>query len=161
VRCSGDRRSVARADSKVFDAAYSWVECADFVPAVLTGITAPDAIKRSRCAAGHKAMFANDWGGLPAKEFLAKRDPKLGELRDRLYDKTDTIDVAAGKLTEQWAEKLALPAGIPVAVGAFDAHLGGVGSGIAPGKLVKIIGTSTCDMIVSEPGQQLPDVPGI
>ena len=150
-----------RTDSKVFDAAYSWVECADFVPAVLTGITAPDAMKRSRCAAGHKAMFANDWGGLPAKQFLAKLDPKLGELRDRLYDKTDTIDVAAGKLTQQWAEKLALPAGIPVAVGAFDAHLGGVGSGIAPGKLVKIIGTSTCDMIVSEPGQQLPDVPGI
>ncbi len=150
-----------RTDPKVFDAAYSWVECADFVPAVLTGITAPEAIKRSRCASGHKAMFANDWGGLPAKEFLAKLDPKLGELRDRLYDKTDTIDVAAGKLTQQLAEKLALPAGIPVAVGAFDAHLGGVGSGIAPGKLVKIIGTSTCDMIVSEPGQQLPDVPGI
>jgi len=150
-----------RTDPKVFDAAYSWVECCDYVPAVLTGVTKPDVIKRSRCAAGHKAMFADDWGGLPAKDFLAKLDPKLGALHDRLYSKTDTVDIPAGKLTEEWAKKLGLPAGIPVAVGAFDAHLGAVGSGIAPGRLVKIIGTSTCDMIVSEPGRQLPDVPGI
>ncbi len=150
-----------RTDAKVFDAAYSWVECCDYVPAVLTGVTRPEAVKRSRCAAGHKAMFANDWGGLPAKDFLAKLDPKLGRLHDRLYTKTDTVEVAAGNLTEQWAQKLGLRAGIPVAVGAFDAHLGAVGSGIAPGRLVKIIGTSTCDMIVSEPGRQLPDIPGI
>ena len=150
-----------RTDPKVFDAAYSWVECCDYVPAVLTGVTRPEAVKRSRCAAGHKAMFANDWGGLPAKDFLAKLDPKLGRLHDRLYTKTDTVEVAAGNLTEQWAQKLGLRAGIPVAVGAFDAHLGAVGSGIAPGRLVKIIGTSTCDMIVSEPGRQLPDIPGI
>jgi L-ribulokinase len=106
-------------------------------------------------------MFANQWGGLPAKDFLAKLDPKLGELRDRLYQETYTVETEAGKLTEEWAKKLGLPAGIPVAVGAFDAHLGAVGSGIAPGKLVKIIGTSTCDMLVSEASKQFPDIPGI
>jgi len=150
-----------RADPKVFDAAYSWVECADYIPGVLTGTGKPDVVKRSRCAAGHKAMFANQWGGLPAKDFLAKLDAKLGELYDRLYKETYTVDVAAGKLTEEWAKKLSLPGGIPVAAGAFDAHLGAVGSGIAPGKLVKIIGTSTCDMLVSEATEGFPDIPGI
>ena len=150
-----------RADPKVFDAAYSWVECSDYIPGVLTGTGKPDVVKRSRCAAGHKAMFANQWGGLPAKDFLAKLDAKLGELYDRLYKETYTVEVAAGKLTEEWATKLGLPAGIPVAVGAFDAHLGAVGSGIAPGKLVKIIGTSTCDMLVSEATEGFPDIPGI
>jgi L-ribulokinase len=150
-----------RADPKVFDAAYSWVECCDYIPAVLTGTEKPEAMKRSRCAAGHKAMFNANWGGLPAKDFLAKLDPKLGELRGRLYDKTYTVKTEAGKLTQQWAKKLGLKAGIPVAVGAFDAHLGAVGSGIAPGKLVKIIGTSTCDMLVEEAGRQLTDIPGI
>jgi L-ribulokinase len=150
-----------RTDPKVFDAAYSWVECCDYIPAVLTGTEKPWMMKRSRCAAGHKAMFNADWGGLPSKDFLAKLDPKLGELRGRLYDATYTIETEAGKLTQQWAKKLGLKTGIPVAVGAFDAHLGAVGSGIAPGKLVKIIGTSTCDMLVSEQGKQLADIPGI
>jgi len=150
-----------RTDPAVFDAAYSWVECCDYIPAVLTGTTKPDMIKRSRCAAGHKAMFGEQWGGLPAKDFLAELEPKLGELYDRLYKKPFTVKTQAGTLTEQWAQKLGLPAGIPVAVGAFDAHLGAVGSGIAPGKLIKIIGTSTCDMLVSESSRELADIPGI
>ncbi len=150
-----------RVDPKVFDAAYSWVECCDYITAVLTGTETPEDIKRSRCAAGHKAMFCSDWGGLPAKDFLTALDPKLGELRDRLYKETYTVATRAGELTDKWAKKLGLPAGIPVAVGAFDAHLGAVGSGIAPGKLVKIIGTSTCDMLVAETGQKLADIPGI
>ncbi len=150
-----------RADPKVFDAAYSWVECCDYIPAVLTGTEKPEAMKRSRCAAGHKAMFNADWGGLPAKYFLEKLDPKLGELRSRLYDKTYTVETEAGKLTQQWAKKLGLKAGISVAVGAFDAHLGAIGSGIGTGKLVKIIGTSTCDTLVAESGKQLADIPGI
>jgi len=150
-----------RTDPRVFNAAYSWVECSDYIPGVLTGTQKPDVVKRSRCAAGHKAMFSNQWGGLPAKDFLAKLDAKLGDLYDRLYKDTYTVDVAAGNLTEEWATKLGLPAGIPVAVGAFDAHLGAVGSGIAPGKLVKIIGTSTCDMLVSEATEGFPDIPGI
>ena len=150
-----------RTDPKVFDAAYSWVECCDYIPAVLTGTEKPEVMKRSRCAAGHKAMFNADWGGLPAKDFLAKLDPKLGELRYRLYDKTYTVETEAGKLTQQWAKKLGLKAGISVAVGAFDAHLGAIGSGIGTGKLVKIIGTSTCDTLVTESGKQLADIPGI
>jgi len=150
-----------RVDSRVFDAAYSWVECADYIPAILTGTHQPGAIKRNRCAAGHKAMFNDEWGGLPAKDFLAKLDPRLGELRDRLYDKTYTVQSKAGGLTKQWAGKLGLKAGIPVAVGAFDAHLGAVGSGIAPGRLVKIIGTSTCDMLVWPADADLADIPGI
>ncbi len=150
-----------RTDPKIFDAAYSWVECCDYIPAVLTGTEKPEAMKRSRCAAGHKAMFNTDWGGLPAKDFLVKLDPKLGELRGRLYDKTYTVEAEAGKLTQQWAKKLGLKAGISVAVGAFDAHLGAIGSGIGTGKLVKIIGTSTCDTLVAESGKQLADVPGI
>ena len=150
-----------RVDPEVFDAAYTWLECADYIPAVLTGTTRVEDIPRSRCAAGHKAMYNAEWGGLPAKDFLAKLDPKLGDLRDRLYDETYTIETPAGKLSDDWAKKLSLVPGIPVAVGAFDAHLGAVGSGIAPGILVKIIGTSTCDMLISETTKKFPDIPGI
>ncbi|MCJ7693207.1 MAG: ribulokinase, partial [Sedimentisphaerales bacterium] len=150
-----------RVDSKVFDAAYTWVEHADYMTSLLTGTTDPQKVKRCRCAAGHKAMFNDQWGGYPAKDFLAKLDPKLGSLRDTLGDKTYAVDEKAGDLTDQWAQKLGLKAGIPVAMGAFDAHLGGVGSGISTGKLVKIIGTSTCDMAVWPADKKLADIPGI
>ena len=145
----------------VFDAAYSWVELADFVPAVLAGITDPKAIKRGVCAAGHKAMYCDEWDGLPDKEFLAMLDPKLADLRDRLFDKAYSADTAAGTLCPQWAEKLGLPEGIPIAIGAFDAHYGAVGAGAAEGVLVKIIGTSTCDCTVADRSKQLEDIPGI
>lgn len=150
-----------RVDPKVFDAAYTWVEHADFMTALLTGTTNPQKIKRCRCAAGHKAMFNDNWGSYPAKDFLAKLDPKLGKLRDTLGDKTYAIDQKAGNLTKDWSDKLGLKAGIPVAMGAFDAHLGGIGSGISTGKLVKIIGTSTCDMAVWPVDKDLADIPGI
>jgi L-ribulokinase len=106
-------------------------------------------------------MFNDDWGGYPEEKFLSKLDPKLGELRKTLSDQTYAVDEASGNLTDEWAVKLDLPAGIPVAMGAFDAHLGAVGSGIAPDTLVKIIGTSTCDMLVSESSKKLADIPGI
>jgi len=150
-----------RVDEEVFDAAYSWVEYCDYIPAVLTGNTKPEKIKRGRCAAGHKAMFNKEWGGLPEKEFLTKLDPKLGELRGRLYDETYTVDTAAGELTDKWAKKLGLKTGIPVAVGAFDCHLGAIGAGVGAGKLVKIIGTSTCDVMVADDSQELADIPGV
>lgn len=150
-----------RVAPKVFDAAYTWVEHADWLPAVLTGTDAPEKIRRCRCAAGHKAMFCDEWGGYPDEAFLAKLDPKLGKLRRTLGDKTYAVDQIAGKLTDAWASKLGLTAGIPVAMGAFDAHLGGVGSGIKAGVLVKIIGTSTCDMVVAPSSANLPDIPGI
>jgi L-ribulokinase len=150
-----------RVDPEAFDAAYTWVEHADWLPAVLTGTDAPDKLLRCRCAAGHKAMFNDNWGGYPDAEFLSMLDPKLGNLRRTLGDKTYAVDRAAGKLTPEWAQKLGLPAGIPVAMGAFDAHLGAVGSGIRSGVLVKIIGTSTCDMVVAPSGTELADIPGI
>jgi len=150
-----------RTSPEVFDAAHSWVECADWVPAMLTGTEAPDKLTVGVCAAGHKAMYSEDWNGYPDAEFLSKLDPKLGELRSRLRPKACAIDRAVGGLTREWACRTGLPTGIPVAVGAFDAHLGGVASGIAPGTLVKIIGTSTCDMMVAPLGEKLPDIPGL
>ena len=150
-----------RTDPGVFNAAYSWVECCDYIPALLTNTEKPDVMKRSRCSAGHKAMFNDEWGGLPSQDFLAKLNPKLGELRSRLFEKTYTSDTAAGTLSEEWSRRLGLHAGIPVAVGAFDAHLGAVGSGVAAGKLVKIIGTSTCDVTVWPNENPLPDIPGL
>jgi L-ribulokinase len=150
-----------RADPEVFDAAYTWVEHADWLPAVLTGTEHPDKLRRCRCAAGHKAMFNDTWGGYPDAEFLGKLDPKLGVLRGTLSNQTYAVDQAAGRLTDEWAGKLGLAAGIPVAMGAFDAHLGAVGSGIKSGVLVKIIGTSTCDMVVAPNGAELADIPGI
>jgi len=149
----------ARADPKVFDAAYSWVECQDFVPAWLTGNLDPLAMKRGVCAAGHKAMYHPAWGGLPQKEFLDSLDPRLGELRGRLYDEAVPADRQAGRLSSERAGELGLPEGIPVAVGAFDAHLGAVGSGVRPGVLVKIMGTSTCDVLVGD--ESTPDIPGV
>jgi L-ribulokinase len=150
-----------RTSPDVFKAAHTWVELADYVPAALTGTEAPDKLTVGVCAAGHKAMFNDRWGGYPDAKFLAKLDPKLGELRARLRPQAFAIDKSVGGLTTDWAKRTGLTAGIPVAVGAFDAHLGGVGSGIAPGTLVKIIGTSTCDMMVAPVGQKLADIPGL
>ena len=150
-----------RTSPEVFNAAHSWVELADYVPAALTGTEAPDKLTVGVCAAGHKAMYNEAWGGYPDAKFLAKLDPKLGALRARLQPKAFAVDKAVGGLTADWAKRTGLTAGIPVAVGAFDAHLGGVGSGIAPGTLVKIIGTSTCDMMVAPAGAKLADIPGL
>ncbi len=145
----------------VFNAAYAWVELSDFVPAALTGTEHPDKFVAGVCAAGHKAMWNTTWGGYPDTEFLAKLDPKLAALRERLTTRVWSIDRSVGGLTADWAKRTGLTAGIPVAVGAFDAHLGAVGSGVAPGTLVKIIGTSTCDIAISPTTQTLADVPGL
>ena len=150
-----------RTSPDVFDAAHLWVECADWVPAMLTGTQSPEQLIVGVCAAGHKAMYSDEWGGYPDAEFLSRLDPKMGELRGRLRPKAHAIDWAVGGLTSEWAMRTGLPANIPVAVGAFDAHLGGVGSGIRPGTLVKIIGTSTCDMMVVPLGDKLADIPGL
>ncbi len=150
-----------KVDPDVFAAAHSWVEHCDWLPAVLTGNTRPDLVKRGVCSAGHKAMYAREWGGLPDVEFLAALDPALADLRGRLYEEAFPSDTPAGALTEEWAEKLGLKAGIPVAVGAFDAHMGAVGAGVQPGTLVKILGTSTCDITVLPNSATLGDVPGV
>jgi len=146
---------------EVFDAAYSWVELSDYIPAVLAGVSDPKAVKRGICAAGHKALYAEDWGGLPDKEFLALLDPKLAALRDRLYDQAYDATEAAGTLCAKWAAQLGLPAGIPIAIGEFDVHYGAIGSGIDEGILVKAIGTSTCDCSVVRADKPVADIPGI
>ncbi len=145
----------------VFDAAASWVELADFVPAVLAGVTDSTKIVRCICAAGHKAMYSEAWGGLPSKEFLARLDPKLADLRDRLYEKAFPPGHPAGTLSAEWAREFGLRPGIAIAMGSFDAHYGAVGSGIRPGTLVKIIGTSTCDCAIAPVADAIANVPGI
>ena len=148
-------------DPEVFAAAYTWVEHADWLPAVLAGDTHPDRMKRGICAAGHKAMFHPAWGGYPDAEFLGELDVRLLPLRATLPNVAFHVGEAAGTLSPEWAAKTGLNAGIPISVGAFDAHLGGVGSGIKPGVLVKNIGTSTCDMMVSPLNSDLGDIPGL
>ncbi|MBI9016361.1 MAG: ribulokinase [Phycisphaerae bacterium] len=150
-----------RTDPEVYDATYTWVEHVDWITGVLTGTEHPDTLKRSRCAAGHKALFNNAWGGYPAKDFLAKLDPKLALLRETLPDETSNVNETAGYLTEDWAVKLGLKTGIPVAMGAFDCHLGAIGAGVKPGTMVKVLGTSTCDIMVSDTSSPLEDIPGV
>jgi L-ribulokinase len=140
---------VLRNSAEVRKDAFSWVEHCDWITAILTGETDPLKMKRSRCAAGHKAMWHKDFRGLPDERFLVKLDPVLAGLRERLYSDTYTCDVSAGNLTEEWAKKLGLSKNVKVGVGSFDAHLGAVGGEIKPYHLVKVMGTSTCDMIVS------------
>ena len=143
----------------VFAAAYSWVELADFIPGYITGHTDPDTMPRGICAAGHKAMYHESWGGLPSEAFLRSLDPAL--VRLRYTTKAVPSDRKAGGLTAEIAKRVGLPAGVAVAVGTFDAHHGAVGSGIKPGTLVKIIGTSTCDTMVAPLSTKLKDIPGL
>ncbi len=145
----------------VFDAAASWVELADFIPAVLAGITRPSDIKRSICPAGHKALYSDQWGGLPPKTFLERLDPRLAALRDRLYERAHAADEPAGRLDAAWASRLGLRPGIAIAMGGFDAHYGAVGAGVRPGTFVKIIGTSTCDCAIAPSDAAVGDIPGI
>lgn len=150
-----------RTSPRVAKAAFSWVEQCDYLPAWLTGVTDAREIARSICAAGHKAMYHEQWGGLPSSEFLEALSPGLSRYRERFGGPAVCADREAGKLAPAVASEMGLPAGIPVAVGAIDAHLGAVGSGIAPGTLVKIIGTSTCDCMVAPLEAELPDIPGV
>ena len=145
----------------VFAAAYSWVELADWIPSVLAGADLPAKVIRGICMAGHKALYADEWGGLPDKEFLGRLDPKLADLRDRLYEKAYDATVPAGNLSEEWAKKLGLTAGISIAIGEPDVHYGAIGCGVAEGVIVKVIGTSTCDCAVVSARKTMPDIPGI
>ena len=140
---------VLREDAAVREAAVSWVEHCDWFTAALTGVTDVRRIKRSRCAAGHKAMWHESFQGLPAEEFLVRLDPLLAGLRGRLYRETLTSDQSAGVLSAEWTSRLGLSSGVRVGVGAFDAHMGAVGGGITPYTMTKIMGTSTCDVIVA------------
>ncbi|NDV16363.1 ribulokinase [Muricauda sp. TY007] len=140
---------VARADKNVIDATHTWMEHCDFITYLLADEKDLKTFKRSRCAAGHKAMWHESWGGLPDKEFLSKLDPYLASLRDNLYEETFTSNEIAGHLNEEWADKLGLTTGTVIAVGTFDAHAGAVGAKVDHHALVRVMGTSTCDIMVS------------
>jgi L-ribulokinase len=153
---------VLRADEKVRAAAYSIVEHCDWLPGLLSGKTEPSIICRSRCASGHKAMWLDKWGGLPSEAFLTTLDPLLAGYRDRLYTETCPSNKKVGNLTPEWAARLGLTTNVAIAAGAFDCHMGAVGAEVKPGSLVRVIGTSTCDIMVSsyeEMGHKL--IPGI
>ena len=136
-------------DSAVAADAYSWVEHCDWMSSLITGTTKPGDIIRSRCAAGHKAMWHESWGGLPPEEFLVSISPLLKGYRDRLFKDTYTSDVKVGNLTQEWADRLGLTTNVAVGVGAFDCHMGAVGAEIKPKTFVRVIGTSTCDIMVA------------
>ena len=150
-----------RIDREVFDAAYAWIELCDFIPALLGGTKDYSLVRCSAGAAGHKAMYAEEWGGLPDEEFLKRLAPELADLRNRLYQKTYAGNEVAGYLSKEWADILGLAAGTPLAAGMIDAHSGAVGSGAAPGKMVCIIGTSTCDITAAAFPDGVPQIKGI
>ena len=142
-----------RSDPALRAKTCSWVEHCDWICGLLTGDTKPETIARSRCAAGHKAMWHESWGGLPSPEFLSAVDPLLDIFRGHLYTRTVTGDECIGGLCSEWAARLGLRPGIAVGVGAIDCHVGAVGAGIVPGTLVKVMGTSTCDIVVGAYGE--------
>jgi L-ribulokinase len=146
----------ARTAPEVFAAAHTWVELPDWIPYILTG-----NLVRCLCTAGHKGLYSPEWNGFADAEFLGAVDLCLVRIRDTLPEQAFHIGNTAGTLCAEWAQKLGLPEGIPVAVGTIDAHAGAVGSGVKPGTMVKIIGTSTCDIAVASLEDQLPDIPGI
>ncbi len=148
-------------DPEVFEAAHTWLDFPDFIPVALGGVTDRAAVKPGVCAAGHKSLYCEEWGGLPDTDFLNSLSPELAQLRSRLYEHAFPSDTVAARLGAAWAEKLGLPAGIPIASGTIDAHSGAVGAGVGNGRMVKIIGTSSCDILAEKFPGELPDIPGI
>lgn len=152
--------SAAETAPAVCAAAHAWLELSDWIPAALCGVREICAVKPNVCAAGHKGLYAQDWGGWPARALLAGLHPYMAQLRDRLPPRAFPVGVAAGTLAPEWQRRLGLPP-VPVSVGALDAHLGGVGAGVRPGTLVKTLGTSACDILVSGDGAVPADLPGV
>lgn len=140
---------VLRADETIQQHLYSFVEHCDWIPFLLTGGTDVHQMKRGVCSAGHKILWAEKWGGLPPNDFFASLDPLLDGIRDRLFTDTYTADQAVGTLSPEWAQRLGLSEKVIIGVGAYDAHMGAVGGQIEPYHLSKVIGTSTCDMMVA------------
>ncbi|PSW10301.1 ribulokinase [Photobacterium rosenbergii] len=139
---------IAEQDNEIHKHTHSWVELCDWIPALLTDTTHPNKIKRGICGAGHKALWHESWGGLPSQEFLTAISPTLEGMRSKYSKTVHTSDEKAGTLTEEWATKLGLNQGIAVAVGEFDCHMGAVGAGAGENDLVKVVGTSTCDILM-------------
>ena len=141
---------ILKEDEKVKNAAYSWIEHCDWIPAVLTGKEKPEEVLRSRCAAGHKALWSEEWGGLPPAAFFKDLDPVLVPIMDHLFSDTFTSDSKVGTLTPEWSKKLGLKEDVAVGVGAFDCHMGAVGGELKPRMLARTIGTSTCDIMIAD-----------
>ncbi|EGQ8125861.1 ribulokinase [Vibrio parahaemolyticus] len=144
---------IGEQDAKVSEQAYTWVELCDWIPALISGNQAPSKLRRGICAAGHKALWHDEWNGLPSQEFLSAISPTLDGIRERMFDRVYTSDQQAGLLSVEWAERFGLPEGIAVAIGEFDCHMGAVGAGASEHDLVKVIGTSTCDILMVDPEQ--------
>lgn len=140
---------ILRDDATVKAACYSFVEHCDWIPFLLTGGRDVHQMKRGVCSAGHKALWSADFGGLPPDNFFSSLDPLLTGFTSRLFTETYTADQPAGKLSAEWSSRLGLSSGVVVGIGAFDAHMGAVGGQIEPGHLSKVMGTSTCDMMVA------------
>lgn len=141
---------VLRGNANVSGALHSFVEMCDWIPAVLTNTTAPKKLKRSRCASGHKILWNKSWGGLPPRKFFSQFHPQMSKVRDNVGDQSYTSDTAVGHVSEEWQRVLGLSEDCVVAVGAFDCHMGAIGAGAKPNELVKVIGTSTCDIVTAE-----------
>lgn len=139
---------ILRNDKTICKEAYSVIELCDWIPAFLTDTLRPENVKRSRCAAGHKCLWAEKWGGYPSQDFLSKLDPQLGNIRNHLSDETYTNEKKVGTLTSEWAKKLGLSTGVVISTGIVDAHAAAIGAGVKPETMVKIVGTSTCDILV-------------
>jgi L-ribulokinase len=139
---------VAEQDAGLVPYIHSWVELCYWVPALLAGCQHPTNLRRGICAAGYKAMWHESWGGLPSQDFLSAISPTLDGMRDRMFTEVYTSDQLAGHLSTEWAQRLGLPEGIAIAIGAFDCHMGAVGAGAGEHDLVKVIGTSTCDILM-------------
>lgn len=148
---------ILRSDTTVQKACFSWVEHCDWIPFLLTGGKDVRQLKRSVCAAGHKALWAPAFGGLPPDNFFSTLDPLLNNFTSQLFTETHTSDKAAGTLSAEWAQRLGLSTDVVVGIGAFDAHMGAVGAQIEPYHLTKVMGTSTCDMLVA-PADEVKDI---
>ncbi|OIR14186.1 ribulokinase [mine drainage metagenome] len=140
---------VLREDEAVRNNIHSWVEHCDWIPFLLTGGNDVRQIKRGVCSAGHKALWAADFGGLPPDEFFATLDPLLKGFTKKLFEETYPADESVGTISKEWATKLGLPETVRIGIGAFDCHMGAVGGQIEPYYLSKVIGTSTCDILVA------------
>ncbi|MGQ1787388.1 ribulokinase [Saccharicrinis sp. GN24d3] len=148
-------------DVEVFDASYTWVELSDYVPMVLCGIKDIEQLTRNKCAAGHKCLHSKRWDGIPKEDFWNDLDPRLNRIANTFGTKVESVETIIGTLSSEWAGKIGLPAGIPIAAGSIDAHVGAIGAGVQEGTMVKIIGTSTCDVMVQPLDKNMEYIQGV